>query len=76
MLVDIDVSTIANCCSSALGFDGVTHGDSDGKPTGSASNRINGKCSRVKDGLGGFTHGVSNGEIIGGANVGEKRPPR
>jgi hypothetical protein len=62
---------MVNCCSAALGFGGITHGDSDGEPTGDTSNGINRKCSRAKDGLGGVTHGVSNGETIGDANVGD-----
>jgi hypothetical protein len=61
----------------ALGFDGVTHGDSDGEPIGSTSSGINEKRSCAKDGLGGVAHGVSNGETIGGTNVGETcRSPR
>jgi hypothetical protein len=73
LLVDTDLSTMADCCSVALGFGGVTHGDSDGEPICSGSSGINRKRNRTKDGLGGITHGVSNGEIISGANVGEKR---
>jgi hypothetical protein len=69
LLVDVDLSTMADCCSAVLGFGGITHGDSDGEPTGSASSRINGKHSNAKDGLGGVAHGVSNGETIGGTNV-------
>jgi hypothetical protein len=60
---------MANCCTTGLGFGGVTHGDSDGKPTGSASSGINGKRSHAKDGLDGVAHGVSNGETIRGANI-------
>jgi hypothetical protein len=37
LLVGIDLSDMADCCSAALGFDGVTHGDSDGEPIGSAN---------------------------------------
>jgi hypothetical protein len=73
LLVDVDLSALVDCCSAALGFGGVTHGDSDGEPTGSASNRINKKHNRAKDGLNGVAHGVTNGETIGGANNGEKR---
>jgi hypothetical protein len=73
LLVDIDLSTMADCCSAALGFGGVTHEDSDGEPTGSASSGINGKHRRTKDVLSGVTHEVSNGETIDGANIGEKR---
>jgi hypothetical protein len=58
MLVDVDLSAMADWCSAALGFCGVTHGDSDGEPTGSASSGINGKRSCAKDGLGGVAHGV------------------
>jgi hypothetical protein len=61
-----------DCYSTTLGFGGVTHGDSDGEPTGSDNSGINGKSSRSKDGLGGVTHGVSNGETIGDANIDEK----
>jgi hypothetical protein len=60
-------------CSAALDFSGVTHGDSSGELTGSASSEINRKCSCTKDGLGGVSHGVSNSETIGGTNIGEKR---
>jgi hypothetical protein len=75
--VDVDLSTMADWCSMALGFGGVTHGDSDTEPIGSASSGINRKCNCTKDGLGGVTHRDSNGETIGGANVGEKcRSPR
>jgi hypothetical protein len=63
--VDVDLSTMTDWCSVALGFGGVTHGDSDGKPIGSSSSGINGKCSCAKDGLTDVTHGVSNGETIG-----------
>jgi hypothetical protein len=73
LLVDVDLSAMADCCSAALAFGGITHGDSDGEPTSSTSSKINGKRSRAKDGLGGVTHEVSNGETIGGANTGEKR---
>jgi hypothetical protein len=51
LLVDVDLSAMTDCCSTALGFGDVTHGDSDGEPTGSASNGINVKYSRTKDGL-------------------------
>jgi hypothetical protein len=71
--VDVDLSAIADWYSASLGFGGVTHGDSDGKPTGSASSGINRKCSFTKYGLGGVVHGVSNRETFGGGtNVGEK----
>jgi hypothetical protein len=77
LLVDVDLPAMVDCCSATLGFSGVTHEDSDGEPTGSASSGINEKRSRAKDSLGGVAHGVSNGETIGGANVGEKcRSPR
>jgi hypothetical protein len=52
---DIDISVMADCCSAALGFGGVTHRDSDSEPTGSASSGINEKRSHVKDDLGGVT---------------------
>jgi hypothetical protein len=61
-------ATACRSCSTAFGFGGVTHGDNDGEPTGSASNGLNEKRSRAKDGLGGVAHGVSNGETIDGAN--------
>jgi hypothetical protein len=41
LLVDVDLSAMADCCSVALGFGGVTHGDSDGELIGGASSRIN-----------------------------------
>jgi hypothetical protein len=63
---------MANYCSAALGFGGVTHRDSDDKSPDNARSRINERCSRAKDGPGGVTHGVSNIKIIGGTNVGEK----
>jgi hypothetical protein len=72
LLVDVDLSAMANCCCAALGFSDVTHEDSDGEPTGDASNGINGKHRHSKDGLSGVTHGVSNSDTIGGANVGER----
>jgi hypothetical protein len=55
LLVDIDIFVMADCCSAALGFGGVTHRDSDSEPTGSASSGINEKRSHVKDDLGGVT---------------------
>jgi hypothetical protein len=61
------------CCSIALGFGGVTHGDSESEPIGGARSGINGKHNRAKDGLNGVTHRVSNDETISGANVGERR---
>jgi hypothetical protein len=72
LLVDVDLYTMADCCSVALGFGGITHEDNDDELIGSASSRINGKHSHTKDGIGGVTHGVSNGETIGDANFGEK----
>jgi hypothetical protein len=63
---------MVDCCSTALGFCGITHGDSDDEPTCNASSRINEKCSHAKDDLSGITHGVSNDETISGANIGEK----
>jgi hypothetical protein len=47
---------MADWCSTALGFGGITHGDSDAKPIGSASSGINRKCKCTKDGLGGIAH--------------------
>jgi hypothetical protein len=62
---------MANYCSAALGFDGVTHRDSDDKSPDNARSGINGRCSHAKDGPGGVAHGVSNIKIIDGTNVGE-----
>jgi hypothetical protein len=73
LLVDVDLSAMADCCSVDLGYGGITYGDSDGKPIGSASSEINGKRSHAKDGLCGIAHEVSNGETIGGTNFCERR---
>jgi hypothetical protein len=64
LLVDVDLSAMADCCSVALAFSGVTHGDSDGKPTSSTSNGINGKRNRAKDGLSGVTHGTVKPSVV------------
>jgi hypothetical protein len=73
LLVDVNLSTVTDCCSTALVLGGVTNGDSDGEPTGSASRGINGKPNRTKDGLSGVAHGVSNGKTIDGVIIGEKQ---